>query len=170
MRPLSELGFHATDTSGQYITLRPVGREEILAMANRLIGRQFARGRAIQNPKEAAAWLPPKLAPLSHETFWVLFLDNQHRVLAFEQLFQGTLDSTSVYPREVVKRTLQLNAAALIFAHNHPSGHPEPSTADHTITQRLKKALSLIDVRVLDHFVVGGDQVISLAERAGWDG
>lgn len=164
MNSVSTIGFIATETSGEYITHRPVNGDEILAMANRLIRRKFARGRAITNPAEAAAFLPAQLAGFEHETFWALFLDNQHRILAFEKLFIGTLASASVYPREVVKRALQLNAAAIIFAHNHPSGTAVPSQSDRDITQTLKEALALVDVKVLDHFVVGGDEVTSLAE------
>lgn len=164
MHPVSPLGFMATETAGHYQTHRPVNAEEIVAMANRLIRRKFARGRAMTDPLAVASYLPAQLAGFEHETFWGLFLDNQHRILAFEQLFSGTLASASVYPREVVKRALQLNAAALIFAHNHPSGTAEPSQCDRAITQKLKEALTLVDIRVLDHFVVGGDEVTSLAE------
>jgi DNA repair protein RadC len=102
---------------------------------------------------------------LEHEVFAVLYLDNQNRVLAFEELFRGTIDGASVYPREVVKAALKHNAAAMIFAHNHPSGVAEPSQADVNITRRLKNALALIDIRTLDHFVVGDKEVVSLAER-----
>ncbi len=161
-------GFIATEQAGQYITDRPVDADEILAMANRLIRRKFARGRSIISPEIAASYLPIQLAHFEHETFWTLFLDNQHRVLAFEQLFTGTIDQSSVYAREVVKRTLQLNAAAVIFAHNHPSGYSVPSQADRDITDKLRSALALIDVKVLDHFVVGADQVTSMAELGAW--
>jgi len=161
-------GFIATEQAGQYMTDRPVNADEILAMANQLIRRKFARGPAITSPEIAATYLPVQLAHFEHETFWALFLDNQHRVLAFEQLFTGTIDQSSVYPREVVKRTLQLNAAAIIFAHNHPSGISVASKADRDITDRLKSALALIDVKVLDHFIVGADEVTSLAELGEW--
>lgn len=164
MSSYSRIGFNATEETGQYITHRPVSADDILAMANRLIRRKFARGRAMTSPSEAAAFLPCQLAGFEHETFWALFLDNQHRILAFEKLFIGTLASASVYPREVVKRALQLNAAAIIFAHNHPSGTAVPSQSDRDITQKLKEALALVEVNVLDHFVVGGDEVTSLAE------
>lgn len=157
-------GFIATEQSGQYVTQRPVNADDILAMANRLIRRKFTRGRAITNPKAAAALFPAQFAHYEHESFWGLFLDCQHRVLAFEQLFNGTINAASVYPREVVKRALQLNAGAVIFVHNHPSGVSDPSQADRDITHKLKQALALFDVSVLDHFVVGGDSVTSLAE------
>ena len=161
-------GFIATEQVGQYITDRPVTAEEILAMAHGLIRRKFARGRAIISPQIAASYLPTQLAHYEHETFWCLFLDNQHRILGFEKLFTGTIDQASVYPREVVKRTLQLNAAAVIFAHNHPSGISVASQSDIDITHKLKSALALIDVKVLDHFIVGADEVTSLAELGQW--
>ena len=105
------------------------------------------------------------LAALEHEVFVGLFLDSQHRLIADRELFRGTLAQTSVYPREVVKSALALNAAAVIFAHNHPSGVAEPSRADELLTQSLKAALQLVDVRTLDHFVVAGAHVVSFAER-----
>lgn len=164
MSSYSHIGFIATEEAGLYLTHRPVCSDDIVAMANRLIKHKFARGRAITNPADAAAFLPAQLSGFEHETFWGLFLDNQHRILAFEKLFIGTLASASVYPREVVKRALQLNAAAVIFAHNHPSGTAIPSQSDHEITRKLKDALALVEINVLDHFVVGGDEVTSLAE------
>ena len=108
-----------------------------------------------------------RLRDKTREAFYVLFLDNQHRVIKGEVLFEGTIDSASVYPREVVKRALDHNAAALILAHNHPSGAAEPSQADRRITRRIGDALALVDIRVLDHFVVGDGEVVSFAER-GW--
>ena len=134
-------------------------------MARKLINRRFVRGRVMKSPGSARDYLVLKLAHLEHEIFCTLFLDNRHRLLAFEELFRGTLDGASVHPREVVKRAIALNAGAVIFAHNHPSGHPEPSRSDRQITQRLIDALSLVDVRVLDHFIVGGADVISFSER-----
>jgi DNA repair protein RadC len=134
-------------------------------MAKRLIQRKFQRGKIISNPKDAAQFLPFKLATLEHESFWVLFLCNSHRVLAFEELSRGTINQSSIYPREVLKRSLQLNASALIFAHNHPSGNAEPSDADINITEKLKQALSLVDIKVLDHFIIAGDTTFSMAEK-----
>ena len=104
-------------------------------------------------------------ANYEHEVFVCMFLDNQHHILACEELFQGTIDSASVYPREVVKRALQLNAAAVIFVHNHPSGIPTPSQADKLITDKLEKALGLLDIRVLDHFIIGGAEQYSFADH-----
>ena len=158
-------GFIASDQAGEYITARPVNADDILAMAKRLIQRKYQRGRVISKPEDAAEFLPFKLATLEHESFWVMFLSNQHRVLAFEEMFRGTVDQASVYPREVVKRAIQLNACAIIFAHNHPSGNTEASHSDINITDKLKKALLLIDIRVLDHFIVAGDSTLSMTEK-----
>lgn len=112
-------------------------------------------------------WLRLKMAGLEREIFMVLFLDNQHHLLTYETLFTGSINSTEVHPREVVKAALRHNAAAVIFAHNHPSGHAEPSQADREITDRLKNALTMLDIRTLDHLVVGHNTMVSFAER-GW--
>jgi DNA repair protein RadC len=117
------------------------------------------------NPADVRQYLKARLRDYRREVFLCLFLDTQHRVIACEELFQGTLDASSVYPRDVVQRALALNAAALIFAHNHPSGIAEPSQADQHITIRLRDALALVDIRVLDHMVVGDGSVLSMAER-----
>src|SRR5690606_41199549 len=108
-----------------------------------------------------------RLRHLPHEVFAALFLDNRHRAIAFEELFRGTLDGAEVHPREIARRALDLNAAALIVGHNHPSGNPEPSAADRAVTARLKQSLALVDVRLLDHFVIGDGAPVSLAAR-GW--
>ena len=158
-------GFQAGEQPGEYITSGPVNAETILAMAKQLIQQHFDRGQVFDQPEIAREFLIHQLALLERETFWVLFLDNSHRLLAFEQLFSGTLDQASVYPREVVKRALQLNAKAVILAHNHPSGNPQPSSSDTAITQKLKAALELVDMTVLDHFIVAADCVTSMAER-----
>lgn len=123
------------------------------------------RGEKFTSPQATKDYLQMKLAGLEHEVFAVLFLDNQHRLIAYREMFRGTLDSASVHPREVVKEALALNAGAIIMAHNHPSGHPEPSAADRQITKRLQEALALVDVRILDHLVVGGFTSVSFAER-----
>jgi DNA repair protein RadC len=115
-------------------------------------------------PQASKDYVKLQLATYEHEKFACLMLDNRNRVIAFRELFRGTIDAASVYPREVVKQVLADNAAAVIFAHNHPSGATEPSQADIAITERLKKALALIDVRVLDHLIVG-EEVTSFAER-----
>lgn len=120
---------------------------------------------AMDSPQASRDYFKLRLDGLPQEVFACLFLDNRHRVLAYEELFRGTIDGASVHPREVVRRTLEVNAAAVIFAHNHPSGLTEPSQADIRITQRLKDALALIEVRVLDHLVIGEGEGVSFAER-----
>lgn len=138
--------------------------QAVLEMARRYLNEGLKRGDSLTSPQETRQFLSSKLRDYTHEVFAVLFLDQRHRVIRFDEMFRGTIDGASVYPREVVKKALEYNAAAVIFAHNHPSGVAEPSQADERITQRLKEALGLVDIRVLDHFVVG-DDVISFAER-----
>ena len=138
--------------------------QAVLEMARRYLLESIQRGDALASPDDTRHYLACHLRDYAHEVFAVLFLDQRHRVICFEELFYGTIDGASVHPREVGRRALSHNAAAIIFAHNHPSGVAEPSQSDIRITQRLKDALSLIDVRVLDHFVVG-DEVVSFAER-----
>ncbi len=140
--------------------------QAVLEMARRHLAEGLARGEVMRDPRVTRDFLHARLRDRAHEVFACLFLDTRHRVIAFEELFRGTIDGASVHPREVVRRALDHNAAALILAHNHPSGIAEPSEADRHITQRLKDALALVDVRVLDHVVVG-DETVSLAER-GW--
>ncbi len=137
----------------------------VLEIARRSLLQELSQRPVFDSPEAVKQYLRLQLAPLPHEVFAVLFLDAQHRLIALEELFRGTLTQTSVYPREIVKRALALNAAALILAHNHPSGMAEPSPADELLTQALKQALALVDVRVLDHLVVGGAGAVSLAER-----
>ncbi|WP_217541444.1 RadC family protein [Vibrio metschnikovii] len=141
--------------------------QAVLEMTQRYLAETLKRGDALTSPQQTKLYLTSVLRDRHREAFYILFLDNQHRVIQDEILFEGTIDAASVYPREVVKRALQLNAAALIFAHNHPSGIAEPSQADRRITQRLVDALQLVDIRVLDHFVIGDGEVVSFAER-GW--
>lgn len=119
---------------------------------------------SLSSPRSVKAYLTQKLGNLEHEEFWCMWLNSQNRLIVAESMFRGTLTQTSVYPREVAKRALALNAAALIMVHNHPSGCPEPSTADKMLTSNLKTALALVDVQVLDHFVVAGTQAISFGE------
>ncbi len=136
-----------------------------LEMSRRFLEQNIRRGDALQSVADTRRYLVAKLRHYPHEVFACLFLDNRHRVINFEELFHGTIDGASVHPRQVVRRAIHHNAAALILAHNHPSGVAEPSRADEQITLRLKDALSLIDVRVLDHFVVGDGPAVSFAER-----
>ena len=118
-------------------------------------------------PADTRRFLTARLRSHEHEVFACLFLDNRHRLICFEELFRGTVNGASVYPREIAKRGLYHNAAAIIIAHNHPSGVAEPSQADRAITGRIRDAMALIDVRLMDHFVVGDGQIVSFAER-GW--
>ncbi len=148
--------------------LGPAKRAELAAVfeiARRAVGAQLAEAPVFDNPAAVKQFAALAIGALGFEVFAVLFLDNQHRLLNHEEMFRGTLTQTSVYPREVVRRALELNSAAVIFAHNHPSGTAEPSRADEFLTQSLKAALQLVDVRVLDHLVVGRGEVVSFAER-----
>ncbi|MEA9753725.1 DNA repair protein RadC [Xanthomonas campestris pv. raphani] len=138
----------------------------LLAAANILEQRLQRQGR-IHSPDQAGDYLVARCAHLNHEVFGVVFLDTKHHILATEHLFFGTVDGCEIHPRVVAQRALELNAVAVILFHNHPSGNPEPSEADRKVTQRLQEALGLLDIRVLDHLVIGGQQHISLAAR-GW--
>lgn len=139
--------------------------QAVLEMGRRHLWERLQRGEALASPEETRRFLQARLRSYPYEVFSCLFLDNRNRLIAFEELFRGTIDAASVYPREVVRRALERNAAALIVAHNHPSGVAEPSRADTLLTERLREALALVDIRLLDHFVVGDGEVISLAER-----
>lgn len=139
--------------------------QAVLEMARRHLRESLQRGDAFNSPDTVRAYLAARLRDLPREVFLVLFLDTRHRLLAAEEMFLGSIAEASVHPREVVRRAMQHNAAALIVAHNHPSGVAEPSVADIQLTQRLRDALALLDVRLLDHFVVGDGAPVSLAER-----
>ena len=134
-------------------------------LGKRYLESSLKREQTLSSPKDTRNYLKARLRAYQHEVFACLFLDNRHRVICFEELFSGTIDGASVHPREVLKRALFHNAAALILAHNHPSGVAEPSKADQNITQRLKEALALVDIRILDHFVIGDSEPASFAER-----
>lgn len=137
----------------------------VLALARRALREQLQAGSALTTPAAVRDYLRLALGTRSHEVFVCIFLDSQHRVTGAEELFRGTLTQTSVYPREVVKSALAANAAAVIFAHNHPSGVAQPSSADESLTRQLREALALVDIRVLDHFIIAGNQALSFAER-----
>ncbi len=139
--------------------------QAVLEMARRALQEEMRSGDALNSPRAVREYLRLLLQARQQEVFIAIFLDAQHRVIASEELFHGTLTQTSVYPREVVKRALHHNAAALIFAHNHPSGVAEPSQSDQLLTDALKQALQLVDVRVLDHFIVAGAACLSFAEK-----
>lgn len=139
--------------------------QAVLEMARRALQEEMKGGDALNSPRAVRDYLQLLLRARPQEVFMAIFLDAQHRVISSEELFHGTLTQTSVYPREVVKRALYHNAAALIFAHNHPSGVAEPSQSDRLLTDALKQALTLVDVRVLDHFIVAGAGCVSFAEK-----
>jgi DNA repair protein RadC len=134
-------------------------------LAQRYYEASLPPGEAIKSPGDTESYLQARIRHLGHELFCCLYLDNRHRVLRFDELFRGTIDGTSVYPREVVKEALSVNAAAVILAHNHPSGVAEPSQADERITKRLKSALELVDIRLLDHLIIGDGETTSMASR-----
>jgi DNA repair protein RadC len=149
--------------------LGPAKQAELLAvfeMARRALSQQLKERQAFQTPDAVKHYLQLQLAHKNHEVFAVLFLDSQNRMIAMEELFRGTLSQTSVYPREVVMRALHHQAAAVVLAHNHPSGSVQPSRADEHLTQTLKASLALVDVRVLDHIIVGQGQALSMAEQS----
>lgn len=139
--------------------------QAVMELARRHLGESMKRGSALESPEAVRTYLKAQLRHEADEVFGCLFLDTKHRPLVFEILFRGSIDSAAVYPRQVVKRTLAHNAAALILCHNHPSGNPEPSQADIRLTHRLMDALETIDVRILDHFIVGEGEPLSMRER-----
>ena len=139
--------------------------QAVLEMSKRYLSETLKKQDVIANPEDTRQYLKSQLRDRPYEVFAALFLDNRHQIISFEELFHGTIDGASVYPREVVKKALEQNAAALIVAHNHPSGVAEPSSADERITIRLKDALALVDIRLLDHLIIGDGEIVSLAER-----
>ncbi|MBH3133360.1 DNA repair protein RadC [Serratia marcescens] len=146
----------------------PVSAQQTIREALTLLEQQLREpGASFTSSQSVRDWLRLQMTLLEREEFTLLWQDNQHRLIAHETLFRGTIDSTQVHPREVVKSALRHNAAAVVLAHNHPSGHAEPSEADRRITARLKDALALVDIRLLDHLVIGGMDIVSFAER-GW--
>jgi DNA repair protein RadC len=150
------------EVDGQY---RPAHADEVLQQARRVLAQQVRRGMTMSSPQAVKDDLQVQIGVLEYEVFVVVFLDAQHRLIDLKEMFRGTVCQTSVYPREVVKEALALNAAAVVLAHNHPSGVAEPSRADEFLTQALKAALALVDVRVLDHLVVTCTDAVSFAER-----
>ncbi len=153
--------FRIRDTNGIY---RSVSRETLIQSARQCILDRFKSGFKISSPACAEEYVQTMLSDHEHEIFAVLFLDNRHQVIDYQEMFRGTVDGTSVYPREVVKEALARNAAAVLLVHNHPSGIAEPSSADQAITRRLKSALELVDIRIIDHLIVG-QTVTSMASR-----
>lgn len=180
--PVMDLSRHLIDRFGglrglmtasqrNFCTVRGLGSAKFaqvqaaMEMARRVMDEPLRQGDPLRSPEDTRAYLRSRLGTYPHEVFAGLLLDNRHRVIRYLELFRGTIDGAAVYPREVVRQALDYNAAAVIFAHNHPSGVAEPSQADISLTRRLREALSLVDIRVLDHMVVGHGEVISLAER-----
>jgi DNA repair protein RadC len=151
--------------AGLYCFSEPATADQILAVAETILAERFYRDDIIANPDGAANYIRSRIALRPSEVFCCVYLDQRHRVIAFEELFYGTIDSAEVHPRDVVRACLKHNAAAVLLAHNHPSGYAEPSQADIAITRRLREALALIDVRVLDHFIIGGTTITSMATR-----
>ena len=161
-RQTSNFGLFTLGANGRY---KPAQLDTIIAVAREGLDASFVRGVTFNAPQVVKDYLALKLGQQEREVFAVVYLDSQHQVIEYREMFFGTLAQTSVYPREIVKAALALNAGAVILAHNHPSGVPEPSRADEMLTQSLKATLATVDVRVLDHFVVGGAKVVSFAER-----
>jgi len=151
------------DAQGHYLLATA---DQILEAARAVIDRKMQRGASLTSPEVVKEYLCAKLGGTESEVFAVLFLDTQHRLIEYAEMLHGTIDSTSVYPREVIRAAIRLNAAAVVVSHNHPSGNPEPSGADKALTQRLKDALALVDVRVLDHVIVAGSRTVSFANVA----
>lgn len=158
------------DTNGYYYQDgggNPITEDDVLRTAYRILRTEATKSDTITNPNTSKQLLQLRLKGLEHEVFSVIFLDNRHRLLDHVNLFRGTINGATVHAREVVKEALKRNAAAVIFGHNHPSGDPEPSEADRQLTNRLKSALELVDIRVLDHIVVGDGEAVAFSER-GW--
>jgi len=145
--------------------LNDVEKQSVITLAMKVLAIKHRAGRSLSKPDETRNYLRLRLADYRNEVFGCLFLDNRHRIIAMRELFQGTIDGASIHPRVVVQQAMEANAAAMVFFHNHPSGVAEPSHADEAITRRLKEALALVDVRVLDHFVVSAGESVSFAER-----
>lgn len=146
---------------------RPATADQIVECARQVVDERMHRGASFKDPSTSCGYFRDKLAGLEREVFAAAFLDTRHRMIEFVELFQGTVDGAEVHPREVVRRALLRNAAAVIVAHNHPSGDVGPSAADRAVTIRLKQALALVDVRLLDHIIVGGNKTFAMAEH-GW--
>lgn len=166
---MSQLSFSSFDSSlmvrdaqGRYLLATA---DQILEAARQAIEHKMQRGDSFTSPAAVKEYLRAKLAGFEHEVFAVLFLDTQHRLIEYAEMFRGTIDSAEVHPREVVKTALRHNAAAVVISHNHPSGNPEPSAADKVLTKQLKEVLALVDVRTLDHIIVAGSKTTSFAER-----
>lgn len=157
--------FSLSEDTGKYQATRDLTEGQIIRFAKHLVKKRMKRGMQIGSPTSVAIHLALDYSELHHEVFICLFLDNKHRLIKSEEMFRGSINTATIHPREVVKRSLELNAAAVVLAHNHPSGDPEPSRVDILMTEQLSSALALIDVRVLDHIVIGAGETVSLAEK-----
>ena len=167
MKKTEESGVTAVDDRFAGLTpsdLNEAEKQSAVTLAMKVLAIKHRAGRPLSNPEVTRNYLRLRLADCQHEVFGTLFLDTRHRIIAVRELFQGTIDGASIHPRVVVQQALAVNAAAMVFFHNHPSGVAEPSHADEAITRRLKDALALVDVRVLDHFVVADGGSVSFAE------
>lgn len=159
--------FELNEKTGTYSAKSEFTEQDILMMASKITQQKLSKGEELSSPTLVKLYLMNILGSREHEVFMVIFLDGQNRVISYDEMFKGTIDAASVYPREVVKAALSHNAKSVILCHNHPSGLPEPSQADRRITRRLADALNLVEVSVIDHFVVGTEGAVSFAER-GW--
>lgn len=160
-----KLPYFVADQRGKYRARAALTEDQIIKAAKTLLNKRIQKGDAMTSPALVRAWLQASYRDLEHEVFICMFLDNQGQMIKAEELFRGTINGASVYPREIVKRALQLNAATVMLAHNHPSGILKPSTADIHITKKLKEALSLVDIETLDHFIIGNGPAYSFAEH-----
>jgi len=165
-----EEAVNVTEAGDRFTGLKPsdlsdVEKQSVVTLAMKVLAIKHRAGRPLSNPEATRNYLRLRLADVRNEVFGSLLLDNRHRIIALRELFQGTIDGASIHPRVVVQQVMEENAAAVVFFHNHPSGVAEPSHADEAITRRLKDALALVDVRVLDHFVVSAGESVSFAER-----
>ena len=161
---MSTTTLYTTDINSR-TGFRAATLDEIMTGARHALSVRIRKGTVLDSPKTTADYLTARLAEREHEVFTLIYLDTRNRLIACQDLFRGTIDGASVHPREVVKEALRHNAAAVVIAHNHPSGVAEPSHADELITTRLREALALVDIRVLDHIIVAGGETLSFAER-----
>lgn len=163
----AESGIHSLFVRSRRRRYQPASAEQILGAAREVVDQRTQRGVSFIDPAVSCTFFLDRLSGYDREVFAAAFLDGRHRLIDYRELFFGTIDGAEVHPREVVKRALLHNASAVIVAHNHPSGMVEPSAADRAVTARLKQALSLVDVRLLDHIIVGGQQTLTMAAK-GW--
>lgn len=160
---MKSLGF-IKESDNTYRLSRNITENDIISMSKKIMQKRFAKGKPISHPADFKEFLSSQLLDREREVFLVVYLDNRHRVIKCIEEFQGDIDQCAIYPRVIVQHALQLNCAACILSHNHPSGVSDPSEADYAITQKIKHALNSVDIRLLDHFVIGSERIVSLAE------